>query len=180
MSRNDAIKAILDNFLSSASPEEVAEFQKLLEKSKKTLGNPGLNVRGMAGSIATDLRQRLGLTGQKVSVMAREIVRDMILQNNPYIPEQDLNILLNKWAPDRSKKWKNVPSDFFMTMISQFVRYGKGKMSENERNDFPEGWTDKYWAFFPEEIQRLISAHLKGQIGSDDFWNSVGSFVNKK
>ena len=176
MDKNTDIKKIIDDFFSNASPEEIMELQSLLEERKKK-PNTGMNIQNMAGKMASDLHEQMGITSDKIFMMSRDFVRNMILQHDPHISEENLSMLLEQWVPDRAGKWKKVPRDFLITMISQFVKYGRGEMSEEERKEFPEGWVEKYWSFFPEEIQKLIRAYLKDIIGKTDFWNSIESFL---
>ena len=178
MAGNDEIRNIINDFLNNASPEELLEFKSLLEKRgdrRSVLG--GINLQGIADNLASDLQKRMGLTTEKVSQLARNIVRDMILQYDPHIPEGDLQMLLDHWTPDRGHARKKLPADMMVTMISQFVAFGRGELSEEDLKEYPDGWYEKYWANFPVDLQKLIRAYIKDEIGKEKFWNAVEAFL---
>ncbi|MCP4724508.1 MAG: hypothetical protein GY863_05715 [bacterium] len=178
MDDRDAINNIIKDFLDNASPEELQEFITLLEKRKKSpfsMGN--MNIEGIASRFASGIQDQIGLTTEKITQSARGIVRDMILQYDPYISEEKVQMLLNEWVPDRGKTWKKLPHEVIVTMVSQFVAYGKGELTDAAKSEFPDGWIDKYWAFFPAGLQKIIKAYLKNRISKADFWDLVEAFL---
>ena len=179
MEIDDEIKKIIDEFFAGASEAEIIEFMSLLEERKKGksfLGN--LNLGGIATGFADSLKDRMGITNEKISLMAREIVRNMILQYDQNISDENLDALLNKWVPDRENTWKRLPSDARQAMVSQFVAYGRGELTEEHLKAFPDKWAEKYWAAFPENLQKLIRSYLTGDIKKSEFMISVKSFFN--
>ena len=94
-----------------------------------------------------------------------------------HIPEHQIQALIDKWVPDGKTRSKSIPNDIMLTMISQFVAYGRGELSKEQLKDFPAEWEKKYWSFFPEEIQRLIGAYIRDRINKIEFWDSVKAFL---
>ncbi len=182
MDSKDLIDEIINDFMNNASPEELHEFMSLLEKRGKSQSPLGgnLNIDGIASSFAENIQERVGLTTENITRSARGIVRDMILQYDPHIPEEKIQMLLKEWLPDRGNMWKKLPVEVIVTMVSQFVAYGKGELSEEEKTEFPDGWIDRYWAFFPSPLKKLIEAHLRNRINKVTFWSSVEAFLCKE
>lgn len=174
-----AIRRIIDEFFENASQEDLIELQSLLEKREKSNSINGINPQAMASKYAKNLYKQMGLTTEQITRSARDAVRTMILQYDPNIPEEQIDVLLDQWVPKKRESWKKIPPDVLKTMISQFAAYGRGELSQQQLNDFPKDWAKKYWNNFPEEIQRLIEAYIKDRIDSQLFWNSVEEFLSR-
>ncbi len=174
-----AIKAIIDEFFEKASPEDLLELQSLLEKRERKNSLGGVNVNEIASNFANDLRSRMGLTSEQITRSARDAVRTMILQYDPNIPEESINVLLDQWVPDEQKKRGKVPAHIMKTMISQFIAYARGELTAAQLTGFPDGWAKKYWTFFPEKVQRLIEAYVRNRIDKIFFWESIEEIVGK-
>ncbi|MBN2038464.1 MAG: hypothetical protein JW864_00375 [Spirochaetes bacterium] len=183
MNKNDskaAIRQILDEFFENASQEDILELQALLEKRGKVSSLNGINPKAMASKYAKNLYNQMGLTNNIITKTARDTVRTMILQYDPNIPEEQINVLLNQWVPKKQNSWKKIPAEVLKTMIAQFTAYGRGELNEQQLKDFPKDWAKKYWVNFPEGIQRLIESHIRGRIGSQLFWNSIDEFLGRQ
>lgn len=179
MDKNDAIKSLIDEFMNNASEEEVLEFAALLKKREKEQAFLGrMDLQGMASDSIEELKKRVGINSEGISKMARKIVANMILNYDPEIDEETLYVLLDKWVPDRVNRWKQLPRDMQEAMISQFVAYGRGEISEKGLESFPEGWAEKYWSFFPDDLQGMLRAYIKGEIGKKEFWSSAGNYLS--
>lgn len=170
------LEKIIDDFLKNASEEELNEFRSILENDKK---KPGMDIgiQNMASGFAENIKQQVGLTKDKISVFARSIVRDMILQYDPDIPEEKVQKLLDLFVPERIDAWKKLPREVLLSMIKQFIAFGEGKLSEEDMKEYPDGWYEKYWVFFPADLQKLIRIYLKGNITKREFWNRVEVFL---
>ena len=173
---DNPVKEIIDQFFQNASPEEIHELNALLDKQRKKKLSGGINPDKIASGMADDLRRRMGLTTEQINRTARDAVRTMILQYDPNIREEEIRVLLDRWVPDPKKK-KKLPADLLHTMIVQFAAYGTGELTEEQLSVFPEGWTKKYWESFPVEIQKLISAFIKGRINKYAFIESVENIL---
>jgi len=179
MSDKEDLKKIIDDFFNNASPKELYDLQSLLEKhERKGLKFKNINFNNIASNLASKVQEHMGVTSEKMAQTARNLIRDMILQYDPHIPENKLQMLLDQWSPDFGKKWKKITTDLMLTMSQQFVAYGKGELNDKEKKEFPEGWMEKYWAIFPTEVQRLIQAFLRNKITKREFWNSVEAFLD--
>jgi hypothetical protein len=187
-----AIKKVIDDFFANASKEDLLELEALLashhqnitqnqpqNKPKKQAPLGKMDINNIANRFASDLRSRMGLTSEQITRSARDAVRTMILQYDPYIPEEKINTLLNTWVPNKKKASKNIPADTMRAMIAQYVAYGRGELTDEQIAGFPKGWAAKYWSFFPEQIQLLIRAYIKDQITRTVFWDSIDSLMKQ-
>ena len=144
MSLDNKIKSIVDDFFQNATPEEIQEFNRLIEERKKRKPIFGsMDINGIASGFADRIKEQIGFTSENVSKMARGIVREMIFQYDPNISEEEIEILLDHWVPGQPKNnEKRIPNDALAAMVSQFVAYGSGELTEEQLKQFPEGWTD--------------------------------------
>jgi hypothetical protein len=181
MDDKEEIKKVMDAFFANASENDLRELEEVLAShqrkmqqntQKKKSGNTPLgmmNVNNIASRFASDLRNRMGLTTEQITRTARDAVRTMILQYDPYIPEEKIDALLNAWVPNKNKERQSIPDDAMRTMISQYTAYGRGELTEAQLTAFPKDWAKKYWSFFPEKIQILIRAYIKDEITRSTF-----------
>jgi hypothetical protein len=99
MKRSDARK-ILSDFMNSASPEEVRELERLLERKRKSRGPLGsLDPGGAAKSMARDIQRQIGFTQENVRRTAVDMVVRLARQHQPDISEADLRALVNQMVP---------------------------------------------------------------------------------
>jgi hypothetical protein len=191
MNDKEDFQKVIEEFFANASPEDLLELEAYLAKhgngpaqheqpSKRKQGVRGLDAHKMAKSFATTLQERMGLTSDKINKTARDAVRTMILQYDPFVPENQIDALLDKFVPDKENQWKKVPGETIRAMISQYAAYGRGELSEDNLKSFPEGWAKKYWLNFPPKIQVLIKGYIEDKISKPDFWNFVESLLAKK
>jgi hypothetical protein len=192
MEDKEAIKKVIDDFFANASKEDLLELEALLashqqnmsqnqpqNKQQKQSPLGKMDVNNIANRFASDLRTRMGLTSEQITRSARDAVRTMILQYDPYIPEEKINTLLNTWVPNKKKASKNIPDDAMRAMIAQYVAYGRGELTDEQVAGFPKEWATKYWSFFPEQVQLLIRAYIKDQITRTVFWDAIDSSIGK-
>ena len=150
MTENDekAIRQIIDEFFEHASEKDLIELQTLLKKREKSQSISSINPQAMASKYAKNLYKQMGLTSEQITRSARDAVRTMILQYDPNIPEEQINVLLNRWVPEKQNSWKKIPREVLKTMISQFTAYGRGELTQQQLNEFPKDWAKKYWSNF--------------------------------
>lgn len=103
------------------------------------------------------------------------MVARLAREHKPDITDAELRALVRQMVPepDYSGVAKKLPPDVLKTMVLHFVTYGTGRMTEEEKNSMPAGWTTKYWQVFPPEIRRLISSFLKGAMDAKVFWRRI-------
>jgi hypothetical protein len=178
MSGGVKITEILEYILRHATRHELDLVGEALRKRREresTLGLGQIDVNQMARTMAEDIEKQMGIGGDSVHEMSRRLVADMIRREKPEIPERELQTLLNQWVPGRSgKKSGGMPREMLLAMISQFVAYSMGEVSEQDKKQFPAGWHKKYWEAFPPEIQLLIRDYILGKIGKNQFWKGIG------
>lgn len=174
---NNTITEILEFILRRATRYELDLVSEALRKRKErdsTLGMGQIDVNQMARTMAEDIEKQMGLGGDAVHEMSRRLVADMVRMEKPEIPERELEALLNQWVPGRSgKKTGEIPREMLLAMITQFVSYSLGEISEEEKKQFPKGWHKKYWEAFPSDIQVLIRDYILGKIGKSQFWKGI-------
>lgn len=188
MDDKEAIKKVIDDFFNNASEQDLLELEAFLSSHEKDIPKSMPRTRQPLGKMdankaanrfASDIRQRMGLTSEQITRSARDAVRTMILQYDPHIPESQIQTLLNQWVPDKSKASKIIPEDAMRAMISQFVAYGRGELTDEQVKTFPEGWVKKYWSFFPEKIQLLLRAYIKDEITETTFLEVLEKVLGK-
>lgn len=171
MSSDERIKAILDDFYQNATAEERLELERLMKARGSSSGldfGKGVSPRDMAASIS----RQMGITSGQIQESARELVASMVLQYDPNISAQKLKVLVDHMVQGK-KSVPKVPAPLLLDMVSQFVDYSLGRMPDNDLKGLPEGWPERYWEHFPENIQRLIKAFLKNEISESQFRMSV-------
>ena len=149
--------------------------------------NPRLD---LAQSISQRVAQQLS-QAVDASAMTRDVVRRLILQNEPDLTPAHLDVLLDAWTPSASAgeaaasgdakggaepargAEDSLPAAAVMAMVTQFVSYSLGIMPAHEQRDLPGGWSTRYWAVFSARTQTLIKQLLTGSIEAAEFWQGV-------
>ena len=174
---DSTITQILEYILRNATRHELELIGEALRKRmerESTLGLGQIDVNQMARNIAEDIEKQMGVGGDQVHEMSRRLVADMVRREKPEIPERDLNTLLDQWVPGKSgRKAGGIPRDMLLAMITQFVTYSTGEMSEEDKKQFPKGWHKKYWEAFPPDIQVLIRDYILGKTSANQFWKGI-------
>ncbi len=160
MTEKEDINSIISGFMKDASPEEVRELERLLEARKNKTA--GLDVDRMAKQMAGQIQQQMGLTTGNIKKMARDLVIRLAREHSPGITDAELNVLLNQMVPDSQPAKPKLPPELLKTMAHQFIIYHKGLMSDKDLADLPQGWQEKYWNAFPDELKRMIAEHIAG------------------
>jgi hypothetical protein len=171
------ITEILEYILRHATHHELELVGEALRKRmerESALGMGRIDVNQMARDMAKDIGRRMGMNGDAVHDMSKRLVADMIRMEKPDIPERELQALLDQWVPGAGgKKQGGIPRDMLLAMITQFVAYSLGEISEEEKKQYPKDWHKKYWEAFPQEIQLLIRDYILGKIGKNQFWKGI-------
>jgi ABC-type anion transport system duplicated permease subunit len=170
---NDDAKKMLDEFLKTASPDEIKELYRLLDEREKRGGGGKVDVQNLAGTMSKQIQEQLGLASLNTKKMARNMVVQMARKYKPEITDRELAQIVNSMVPEKKSSAVKIPADILKTMVIQFVAYSSGDMSISEKRNMPQGWEKKYWDAFPEEVKNLIASYLKGNINKKDFWNRV-------
>jgi len=177
---DDTLYAVLDYILNRADDQEIEVILKAVKRrySKPSTGL-GLDAKGMAHEMAGQINQQVGISRDQIRDTVRNLSANIIRQNAPELDDDQIDELMDAWVPDPDKakpRFSPVPRDALKVMVDQFLRYTTGSMSATEemnlKHDIPD-WTERYWERFPEELRTLISLHLKGTIGNDEFAQGV-------
>lgn len=161
----DESEKILKQFLAEATPEELEELNRLLAARKKHVS--GIDAGAIAKKMARDMHEQMGLVSANMAKTARDLVISIALQHNPDLTDEELNAIANEMVPPKNQT--SIPLPLLRTMVRQFVAYSHGSMDASFLRNQPEGWVQKYWEAFPEMVQKLIAAHLKGEVNSVEF-----------
>ncbi len=166
----------IDFISKKISIDELSVVKEALKRRMETKGR-GDSINEMAESTIADLNKQMDMVSAAIYKSTRSLVADMILQYDPFISEEHLKVLLEKWVPDpfNKKKRSSLPPDILLAMVEHFISYSTGLMPEKELKSYPRGWTRKYWDSFPVEIQKLIAAYLQKKIDRDSFWRGIRS-----
>lgn len=171
---------VIAEFLQNATPEERAEFEKLLkEREQRKGGLEKINVNRLARQMAASLQEQMGITSENVKRMTRELVVRLAREKCPDITNRELRILLNQLVPDEksSPAASFLPPEVILSMVQHVISYAVGAMTEEEKSEFPDGWFEKYWALFPSEVKELISSFLNENIDIGLFWKEVKKII---
>lgn len=186
----NSLYQVVHFILNEADEEELkvvveALKRRLGDEAKGPLGlSPDKLGRAMAGKINEQVQESL----DSVHGTVKRFIAEMIRREAPDIPEEDLNALLEEWAPKPGQKPKSRPSpdlppDVLLTMVRQFVAYGLGTMHGGEQkklwDEIPD-WHERYWSAFPEAVRHLISELLKQKIDEESFWNRIREIAESK
>jgi hypothetical protein len=175
MDITEAIEFILQH----ATKQElqfVGEALRRRMERESTLGMGQVDVNRMARDMAGHIKKQMGLGADTIGPMSRRLVADMIRIEQPGLSEAEIQRLVDQFVPGstgRKQKAGSLPREMVLAMITQFVSYSKGEMSEQEKAQFPDGWYNKYWDAFSPEIQNLLREYIHGRIGKNDFWRGV-------
>jgi len=180
MGISSTMTEILDYILNRATKYELELVGEALRKRmerESTLGPGQVDVRQMARSMAEGIEKQMGVDGDGIHEMTKRLVAEMIRKEKPEIGEAEVRKLVDHFVPGGKQSAappSAIPRDMLLAMITQFVKYGTGAMSEQEKREFPDGWYEKYWSAFPSDIQRLVRDYLGGSIGRERFWKGIG------
>jgi hypothetical protein len=190
MADRETLYHILDYILNKASSDELGVISEALKRRSaehRSLG--GIDPRGMAESMAKNVKQQLGRLGD-IGEIARKMVADIVREKEPGITDEELEVLLNTWLPGTRmpvgemrepppESEQSVPPDVLITMVSQFLAACTGTMTADERRELPEDWRERYWERFPHDVRELIDAHLGGGLGEVEFWRLLVASVGR-
>jgi hypothetical protein len=173
MADREKIYEILDYILNRASFGELEVIQEALKRRRGGRALGGLNPVGLAQRLAGEIQGQLDASFD-IQQVSRKIVADLIRQQEPDIPEGDLEVLLDTWLPSGAREKEEAPApDVLVTMISQYVSGKQGRLPAAERQELPAGWEEKYWHSFPRAVRMLISRLLAGECDEVTFWQQI-------
>jgi hypothetical protein len=178
------------HFILNEADEE--ELKVVVEALKRRLGDEakgpmGLSPEKLGRAMAGKINEQVQESLDSVHDTVQRFIAEMIRREAPDIPEEDLEALIDEWAPKPGRKPRqrpapNLPPDVLLTMVRQFVDYGRGAMHGGEQkklwDEIPD-WQEKYWAAFPESVRRLIGELLKKGIDEKSFWERIRAIAEE-
>jgi len=179
LSIHSKVTEMIEFILNHATRYELEILREALKKRMERESGIGrLDFQYMARTMAEGLTKKMGIDTENIHQMSRRLVQDAIQNETPGISEEELKTLLDRWLPGKGAgQATGLPKEMLLAMITQFVSYSSGEMSEQEKKLFPEGWAEKYWNAFQPEIQKLIKDHLGDKIGKNEFWRGIREYL---
>jgi hypothetical protein len=163
----------VDYILNRASERDLDAIKAALERRQRDSRSrlSAGNIRGMAHDLAGAVSQQLESIGD-IKEITKNYIRDMVRRTLPEIPEDQLELMLEEWVPDRrpSVGEQNLPHDVVRSMVVQFVDYSVGRMSQVHKAELQKDWSRRYWSVFSERTRGLIRGLLMGAITEEQFW----------
>jgi hypothetical protein len=174
---HETVTEMIEFILNRATRYELDLIAEALRRRMERESGLGqLDFQYMARTMAEGLSKQMGINAGNIHGMSRRLVADMVREKIPDISEKELAALLDQWVPGKeSARASGIPREMLLAMITQFISYSTGEMSEEDKKKFPEGWAGKYWDAFSPDIQRLIKSYLTEKISKDEFWKGIGA-----
>jgi hypothetical protein len=172
---NDPRK-ILSEFMNNASPEEIRELERLLERKRKSRGPlDSLDPGGAAKNMARDIQRQIGFTQENVRRTAVDMVVRLAKQHQPDISDAELRALVSQMVPGANEPdmGKRLPPEILKEMVTHYVLFRTGRMTGEELKAYPEGWHSRYWRVFPPGIKKSINRFLSAEMEPREFWSQI-------
>jgi len=170
------LSAVIDFILNQANDGELEVIDKAV---KKRLSGP----RSMAAKMSKSIQMQMDQSVSQIHSSMKDYVRALIRENQPDIPEEHIEKLLEAWVPppEKSSSEKKsggggIPKHALLTMIEQFVAYSTGSMPRKEEQQLRSeisDWPEQYWDNFSVSIREKLREYLRGNGSSGAFWRSV-------
>lgn len=185
------LEAVLDYILNKADDAEFEVIVKACGRRKADRSSfgkiGGLGPNAAAHKMAEDIQKQMGYSLDGIRATVRDYVADIIRKNAPEIGDEELEQLLDAYAPDPAKakaqakaKPSPYPPEALLSMARQFVEYSEGRMAPSRQREIWEQmprWQEEYWAAFPPEMKALLKAYLEGQLDGDTFNTALLSLL---
>ena len=190
MADDQRLRDAVDFILHGADDRAVRILTRALERRSSPASVDEASATTSAKGLALEMSQRVArqlAEAVDAGTMARNVVRRLILQNEPEMPSAHLDVLLDAWVPVKEQPEQAaapgggaedaLPAGAVMAMVTQFVTYSLGIMPPHEQRDLPDGWSSRYWTAFSAHTQRLIKQLLTGEMDAAEFWRATREHV---
>lgn len=182
MQENPQLMAVLEFILHKATPAELETIAAALERRGNATAG-GMSFRDMASSMTRGLSDRFKMP-DNVNQITRNMVRSMIRQHEPNIPEEHIEALLDQWVPDPEKikqgQVEKYPPEAVYSMAEQFAQYGIGNMPDREVAELKKAmpdWHEKYWNIFSPVIRNMLAEVIRGQLNLQEFRAKLRAYL---
>lgn len=146
-----------------------------------------------AKNIEDEINKSIKMSMEGVCKSIRGFAYDVIAREAPELDEQERQMLLDEWIPPiydsssicvKNGLINGIPSSMMSEMVFQFVRFGIGKMSQEEIKALEENigssWSKRYWNVFPFQVKHLIKAFIKNDISFETFNEKLNHLLFEK
>ena len=139
------ITGVLEFILQHATKQElqfVGEALRRRLERESALGMGQIDVNRMARDMAGQVEKQMGLGADTIGPMSRRLVADMIRIEQPGLSEAEIQRLVDRFVPGstgRKQQPGALPREMVLAMITQFVSFSTGEMSEQEKGPVPRG-----------------------------------------
>lgn len=143
-----------------------------------------------AKNIEDEINKSIKLSMEGVCKSIRGFAYEVIAREAPELDEEYRQMLLDKWIPfieDSSNscvkngRVNGIPPSMMFEMVCQFVKFGIGKMPQEEIRALEENigtsWCKRYWNVFPIQIKRFVKDFIKNEISFNMFNEKLKSLL---
>ena len=174
MSNPELVKTLdfILNRCDEASIEVIAAAVVRRRRDLSSFGSMHIpNAKQFAEAVSSQINIGASIEGMQQTI--RDMAVRIIQQEAPELTDDQIIQLTDIWIPGASKdQSSSIPPALLMNMISQFVAYSQGTMSDSEekslRDEIGE-WPARYWNAFPKVICLIIREYLNGEISEDEY-----------
>lgn len=143
-----------------------------------------------AKNIEDEINKSIKMSMEGVCNSIRDFAYEVIAREAPELDEEYRQMLLDKWIPSmngssnscvKNGRVNGIPPSMMFEMVCQFVKYGIGKMPQEEIRALEENigtsWCKRYWNVFPIQIKRLVKDFIKNEISFETFNEKLKSLL---
>ena len=143
-----------------------------------------------AKNIEDEINKSIKMSMEGVCNSIRDFAYEVIAREAPELDEEYRQMLLDKWIPSmngssnscvKNGRVNGIPPSMMFEMVCQFVKYGIGKMPQEEIRALEENigtsWCKRYWNVFPIQIKRLVKDFIKNEISFKMFNEKLKSLL---
>ena len=179
MKTREEMYRILDFILNQSTEEEIEVIRQAMIKRTEDLrfGASRLRIQEMARKTGESVQEQFTYSDRFQSMM-RGFIRRTIREDQPEMPEKELEEILDRCLPNQKTAEKgkedDLPAEVVRSMIVQFVDYSLGRMPEEQKGELVSNWHKQYWGVFGSRTRKLIADLLDGKIEEKTFWEEIG------
>jgi len=133
---NKELTEILDYILNKASEKELVAIRAALKRrDNNMITQEGKSLSDMVIDMSSNIREQVNIPLKQIRQSVRDMVVRIVKENAPNITDQQLQILLNEWIPEKpgiTKQENTLPPQILITMIKQFIAYSIGTIPADE------------------------------------------------
>lgn len=182
MRENPGLTSVVEYILNRATAADLEVIAAALERRGNATAG-AMNFQSMASGITRGFADRFKMP-DNINQITRNMVKSMIRQHEPNIPEDHLEALLDKWVPGQEKlregQVERYPPEVVYSMAEQFFQYGIGSMPDKELQELKKlmpDWHEKYWNIFSPVIRNMLAEAIRGQMNLQEFRAKLRTYL---